>query len=203
MKFYVNGFVVAKMNNKDSSDIPWPLSESFYIPWPLADLTDDKMAQELTKLADDNWFSKYHMQEIAPDSTYIKLYLDYCSKIELDVKVLLFESLDDTIIVDDKFELCEVLGYDCMGYVGFSYLQTEYYQYPEMHKKGILQNKYGLLDNTEMHKKGILQNKYGLLDNIEDVLYFIKLRQQTIADGINIESFWEEILVRISVVNVL
>lgn len=183
MNFYKNGFVIAKVNIKDQECNCGALCDSSYIPWPLYDLEEDKIAQELTQLAEETWFSKYHMEEIAPDLNYAKLYFNHCVNIELDAKILLFETQDDTIIVDDKFETSEVLGYDCIGGVYHSYLQTEYDEYPEM------------------HAKNIILNKYGLLDNVDDALLFIKLRQQTIFDGINIEQCWEEILVRISVVD--
>ena len=176
MSLYKNGFVVAEINT----------GELIYNAWPLSDLLNDKMAELLTEEADISWFMQYDMQHIAPDSGYIKKYLDYCNSIKLKVKVLLFESLNNTIVVDDKFEICEVLGFDCIGSVYFSYLQTEYKDY-----------------ELDLSKKNIALNKHGLLDKLEDVLYFIELRKKYIADGISLEDFWEELPVRISIVNII
>ncbi len=177
MNLYKNGFVVAEVNFEDFT----------YNAWPLNDLSDDKIAQLLTDEADDKWFLKYQrMQHIAPDLDYTKRYLDYCESINLQVEVLLFESLNDRIVIDDELEICEVLGFDCIGTVYYSYLQTE-------------------LDacRSELLEKNIIPNKYGLLDKLEDALYFNQLRQEVIASGVNLEDFWEEIPVRISILNIV
>lgn len=60
------------------------------------------MAQVLTDEVDNNWFIRYDMQEIAPDTNYIKRYINYCNKIGLKVMVLLFESKSNDIVIDDK-----------------------------------------------------------------------------------------------------
>ena len=176
MNLYKNGFVVAEIKADDFS----------YNAWPLSKISDDKIAESLTDEAYDSWFVKYDMQQIIPDSKYIKLYLDYCNSIHLKVKVLLFESLDNNIVIDDKIEISEVLGFDCIGTVHHSYLQTEFNDF-----------------KSELLEKNIILNKYGLFDKYEDVLYFIELRKKVIASGINLEDFWKELPVRISVVNII
>ncbi len=98
-----------------------------YDAWPLSDLTDDKIAETLTNEAYDNWFIKYDMQHIVPDLNYVRKYFYYCNSIHLKAKVLLFESLDNTIVIDnDRLDIIELLGFDCIGTVYYSYLQTEY-----------------------------------------------------------------------------
>lgn len=175
MNLYRNGFIVATMN----------VENLIYNAWPLADLDDDEVAEALTNLADNNWFIKYKMQHLAPDFGYIRMYLNHCNKINLDVKVLLFESPDNTIIIDDELEICEVLGYDCIATVYYSYLQDEYDAC-----------------RAEMLEKGFSLNQHGLLDSLEGALYFNKLRKEVIASGVNLEDFWEELPVRISIVSI-
>jgi len=175
MSLYKNGFVVAEVNCKNTT----------YNSWPLSDLPEDKIAESLTDEAYENWYVKYDMQHIVPDSNYIKIYLNYCKSIDLKVKVLLFESLDNTITIEDEFDICEVLGFDCIGTVNYSYFQTEFKDF-----------------ELELLEKNIIPNKYGLLTKLEDVLYFIELRKRDIALGINLEDFWEELPVRISIVNI-
>lgn len=175
MKLYKNGFVVAKTDDENS----------FYNAWPLSELTGDKTAEVLTDEADDNWFIKYDMQHIVPDLSYVRKYLEYCNGIHLEAKALLFESADNRIVIDDNMQIAEVLGFDCIGTVYHSYLKTEY----EDFKKDLM-------------KQGITLNKYGLLDTMEDILYFIKLRKQAITSGLNLEDFWEEFPVKISIVNI-
>jgi len=174
MNLYKNGFVVAELKCENS----------VYKAWPLSELRNDENAVKLTDEADDIWFLKYDMQMIVPDINYIKRYADYCGKIGLNVKVLLFESPDDKIVIDDKAEICEVLGFDCIGTVNYSYLQEEFDE-----------------SEPEYQKRNIALNKHGLLDKLEDVLFFIKLRKEVIASGVNLEDFWEELPVRISVIN--
>lgn len=176
MELFKNGFVVAEINTENFA----------YNAWPLHELSNDKIAVELTDEAYDNWYIKYNMQQIIPDTKYIKSYLDYCNSINLQVKVLLFETPYNNIVTDGKYEICEVLGFDCIGTVYYSYLQDE-------------------LDAcmSEFSENNITPNKYRLLDNLEDVLFFIKSRKEVIASGINLEDFWEELPVRISIVNIL
>ena len=76
---------------------------------------------------------------------------------------------------DENIEIEEALGYDC-GTVGYSYL----YQ--------------------ESNERNILLNKNGLIDKYEDVLKFIKHRKKDIESGLNIENFWKEIPIKISIV---
>lgn len=176
MHLYKNGYVVAEMNAKENT----------YNSWPLHELYDDEMAQALTDQAYDTWFNVYDMQEIVPDLHYIKAYLNYCNSINLRVKVLLFESLNSNLHVDDEIEICEVLGFDCIGNVYYSYLLTEFNAC-----------------KSELLDKNITANKYGLLDRLDDVLFFIELRKEVIASGVNLEDFWDETPVRISIVNPL
>ena len=174
MILYKNGFVVADMSAENSA----------YNAWPLADKKNDKMAQALTDEAYNRWFAVYDMQQILPDTEYIKRYLDYCNRIHLPVKVLLFESPNGNIAIDNEPKICETLGFDCIGTVHYSYLQTEYNEF-----------------RPELLEQNIVLNPHGLLGRLEDVLFFVKLRKKVIASGINLEDFWEELPVRISVVD--
>jgi hypothetical protein len=173
MELFENGFVVAQVNKTDS----------LYKAWPLSDIENDPVAESLTNEADDNWFVKYDMQHFAPDINYAKRYYDYCKSINLDVQVLLFESLDNSIVCNEQLDIIEVLGYDCIGTVYHSYLQTEYGDF-----------------KAELDSENILRNKNRLFDKLEDVKLFIELRKRIIASGFALEDFWEETPVRISVV---
>ncbi|MCH5273320.1 MAG: hypothetical protein J1E35_06580 [Lachnospiraceae bacterium] len=180
MTLYKNGFVVAEVNAEDYT----------YNAWPLSNLPDDKAAVSLTEEADERWFIKYCMQHIIPDPDYIKRYVSYCKSIHLDVEVLLFESPLLFPLYDsgtgEQIEICKALGFDCIGTVYYSYWRTEWNEY-----------------EAELSAKNIIPNKYRFLDKLEDALYFIELRKQDIAAGLNLENFWRELPVRISVVKLL
>lgn len=177
MRLYRNGFVVAEITN---------MEDFTYKAWPLFDLTDDKTALAMTDEAYKSWFQKYELQHIVPDSNYIKRYLMHCNSIGLKVKVLLFESLYKVFEVEKSFVIEEILGFDCIGTVYESYLRTEFESFKE---------------ELELHN--IRLNKNGLFDTLEEAVCFSELRQQAIASGENIENFWEEMPVRISIVNLL
>ena len=155
-----------------------------YQSWPLSGLTGDKTAESFYDEAFDTWYVNYHMQSIVPYITYIRRHTAYCKSIGLDAVVLLFETPDSNFVVDDDLEIIEVLGYDCIATVSYSYLQTE-------------------IDacQTELGERGNVPNKYGLLEKLEDVEYFIELRQEVIASGVNIEDFWPETPAKISIVD--
>jgi hypothetical protein len=175
MNLYKNGFVVAEI-----------AVEGFaYRAWPLANLRNDRIAETLTNEADETWFAKFNMQHIAPDLNYTKTYLEYCNTLDLQAVALLFESPDDSVVIDDELIIHEVLGFDCIGTVYYSYLQG-----------GLDDFKQELLENS------IIPNKFGLFDRLEDALFFIELRRKALDLGVNLEDFWTEIPVRISIANI-
>ncbi len=175
MNLYPNGFVVAQVKKGNAA----------YHAWPLEDVCNDKTAELLSDEAFNNWFGKYDMQEIMPDPVYVKRYADYCNNIGLEVKILLFESTDNSIVINEIPEIREVLGFDCIGIVHYSYLQEEFEAF-----------------RSELPNLQVSLNQHGLLDQYEDILLFIDQRKKIIASGANIEDFWEELAVRISVVNI-
>ena len=172
---YRNGYVVANLNAKGKA----------YDAWPLKDLLYNKEAELLTNMLDDKWFCKYDMQEIIPDLDFAKMYLNYCRSINLPAKLLLFESLDNTIIVENEVNIKEVMGFDCIGTVHYSYLQSEIDSF-----------------KAKMAHKNICLSKYGLANSIEDVIQFINDRRTLIAAGVNLEDFWSEMPVKISIIDI-
>ena len=177
MRLYRNGFVVAEITDMENFT---------YKAWPLFGLINDKTALALTDEAYNSWFEKYEMQHIVPDPGYTKRYLEYCNSIGLTVKVLLFESLHKAFEVQNSFVIDEKLGFDCIGTVYESYLRAEFESFKE---------------ELELHN--IRLNKNGLFHTLEEAVCFSGLRQQAIAAGENIENFWEELPVRISIVSLL
>jgi len=175
MKISKNGFVVAELNQ----------SSELYKSWPLSKLYQDDGAKKLTYEAEMRWFSKYDMQHIIIEKDYIKRYSEYCKKINLNTCILLFETplMAPKIGILDDFEIEEILGYDCIGTVYYSYLQTEIYLFFD-----------------ELTNKNIIVNKYGLFDEITSVQYFIELRRQALSNGVNLEDYWKEMPARISIV---
>lgn len=123
------------------------------------------------------------MQHIVPDLDYARIYLNYCKSIKLPVKMLLFESLDSTITINDEVRIEEFIGFDCIASVYYSYLQSGKKEF-----------------KADLLSKNICLNKNGLANSLEDVLEFIKIRRKVIASGVNLEDFWKEIPVKISVV---
>lgn len=174
MELVKNGYVVAILNAHGKA----------YYAWPLADVSDDKIAESLTDTADDEWFCKYDMQAIIPDLEFAKMYYNYCKSINLPVELLLFESLNRTIVTNDEICIKEILGFDCIGSVYYSYLQTERYSF-----------------ESDMASKNIHLNKNGLANSLEDIMEYINIRREVIASGVNLEDFWEETPVKISIID--
>ena len=74
----------------------------------------------------------------------------------------------------------EILGFDCIGTVGFSYLKTD----------------------VGVSTEGLPLNKYGLFDSQEDALEYGRRRREVIASGVNLEDYWEETPIRLSVIQI-
>lgn len=171
MNWYKNGYVVSELKNNDYT----------YNVWPLEDIDDDNGAALLTEEADNNWFLKYDMQPIVPDFRFAYRYLQYCLEKRIRANILLYETDNSEIIVSDNNLQTELLGFDCIGDVYYSYLKNEYEYF-----------------RADLNARGIYINEYGLMDSLEDVLDYINLRQKDINSGIMLEDFWKEVPVKIS-----
>ena len=115
---------------------------------------------------------------------YIKKYKGCCDNLKIDTKILLIESPYEYIKVNKEIEINEVLGYDCLGTINYSYLYTDFKDYEK-----------------KLKSKNVKLNKVGLFNKYEDVLNFIELRRKDIDSGLNIENYWKEIPIKISIVN--
>lgn len=177
MILHKNGFIVVRVEK---------YTNFTYSSWPLSCITDNEIACKFTDEADDRWFTKFDMQEIAPESDYVKRYVDYCRKININAEILLAESFDNEFEIRDKYETSEVLGFDCIGTVYYSYLRTEFEFFKD-----------------DLEKKNIKLNKNGLFDTFEEASDFVELREKAISSGINLEDFWKAIPVRLSTVRLL
>ena len=171
MNWYKNGYVVSELKNNDYT----------YNVWPLEDIDDDSGAALLTEEADNNWFLKYDMQPIVPDFRFAYRYLQYCLEKRIRANILLYETDNSEITVSDNNLQTELLGFDCIGDVYYSYLKNEYEYF-----------------RADLNARGIYINEYGLMDSLEDVLDYINLRQKDINSGIMLEDFWKEVPVKIS-----
>lgn len=174
MILHKNGFIVVKVENYEKFT---------YQSWPLSYVTGDEIASKLADEADDMWFTKFEMQEIAPDGNYVRKYVDYCKEINIDVKILLVESFDAEFEISDKYEICELLGFDCIGTVYYSFLRSEYEYF-----------------KADLNNRNIKLNRYGFLNTLEEALTFIELREKAILSGANLEDFWQALPVRLSIV---
>lgn len=173
MNLYKNGYVVAEAKENDYT----------HNVWPLEDRAGDDMAARFTDEADRNWFLNYDMQHIVPDFSFASRYYQYCKEAGLRVNLLLYETFHSAITVADAELPAKFLGFDCIGSVYYSYLKNEYRYYKE-----------------SLNSRGIYMNYYGLLNTLEDVFAYIGLRQEDINSGINLEDFWKETPVRISLI---
>ena len=63
MKMYRTGYIAATIEKNNGFS---------YFAWPLLQIENDIIAESLTDEADDKWFTKYDMPEIAPDLEYVK-----------------------------------------------------------------------------------------------------------------------------------
>ena len=170
---YKNGFIIAEMKQ---------IENSIYNAWPLQEIENDSKAQSLTEEADDKWFTKYDMLEIS-NLEYIKKYKEYCDKLNIDTKILLIESPNEYPNTDENVEIEEVLGYDCIGTINYSYLYKDYKNYEH-----------------QLKSENVVLNKNGLFKKYEDVLKFIELRKKDMDSGLNIEDFWKKTPIRISII---
>ena len=101
----------------------------------------------------------------------------------IDTKILLIESPNEYPNTDENVEIEEVLGYDCIGTINYSYLYKDYKNYEH-----------------QLKSENVVLNKNGLFKKYEDVLKFIELRKKDMDSGLNIEDFWKKTPIRISII---
>lgn len=172
MKLYKTGYIVATIDDNNIFS---------YNSWPLLNVKNDEIADRLTDEADDRWFTFYDMPEIAPELNYVKRYATHCHNIGIKAVILLIETPLNSFEVNDELNNVKLYGYDCIGSVYYSYLNEE---------RNFFKN--------EFVEKNITLNRNGLFNSIEDVEKFIKLRQESISIGVNLENYWKEMPIRIS-----
>ena len=172
MKMYRTGYIAATIEKNNGFS---------YFAWPLLQIENDIIAESLTDEADDKWFTKYDMPEIAPDLEYVKRYVSYCHSINIDAVILQIEIPFKGFETTDEITNIITYGYDCIGAVGYSFLENEF----SLWKDKLKQNNINL-------------NEYGLFKSIEDVNKFISLRQLYISQGLDLENYWNELPIRIS-----
>ena len=170
MELFRNGYIVAVIRDERCFS---------YDAWPLYAVKDEE-ALQLTDEADERWFIVYAMLEIAPDLDYAKRYAECCRRNGIDAVVLLAETSENAIVVNDEVQIEEVYGFDCIGTIGFSYLRTDI---------GV--------DVAETQL-----NRYGLFNSPEDVVEYSRRRREVIASGLNLEDYWEEVPMRLSRIKV-
>lgn len=171
MNLTKTGYIVAIIND---------LNNFSYTPWPLTDIKNNPESEILVDEGDDRWFMVYDMLEIAPDFDYVTRYNDYCHSIGMNTTIIMIESLYNYFDIHDDKKIKHIYGYDCIGAVGYSYLE---------HDRCIFED--------EFEKNGILLNQYGLFNSIESVDKFMVLRNKYIEAGHDIENYWDMIPVRL------
>lgn len=94
-------------------------------------------------------------------------------------------SKNNSFIADKDFGETEFLGYDCMAGDSVSYL-TEVF------------TEDSVLEVYKRFREKL--NVNGLLSTYEEVEDFIKERNKLLAQGINLEDYWEPVPVKLSLV---
>ncbi|MCR5146553.1 MAG: hypothetical protein K6B70_04330 [Clostridia bacterium] len=171
MNIFKTGYIVAIINNYQKFS---------YTLWPLTNIENDVNAEKLVAEGDERWFMVYDMLEIAPDFDYASRYNEYCRSIGMNTTILMVESLYNYFDVQDNKTISTIYGYDCIGTIGYSYLDND---------RDIFEK--------DFEKNGIKINQYGLFDSIESVKIFAQLRNKYISDGNDIENYWDMIPIRL------
>ncbi len=219
MNLYKNGFIVYEKKENDYLGVPWPINETEEserivkegIVWFDRVWKDDSEKNEFRPALDmlmkykpykielkeneyyredgcfilyENWENENNLSYISPDYDYVKRYTDYCRKIGFDVNIVLVESPVNVFISDADVLIKKELGYDCYGTVFYSYLKTEYNEV-----------------ESRMKMNNVYLNENNLCSSLDDIMIFINDRVKDRESGINIEDYWKEIPVRLSLVN--
>lgn len=175
MKLFKTGYIVAIIENYHKFS---------YKPWPLSDVENDNVAESLVDEGDNKWFMMYDMLEISPDYNYVSRYNEYCKSIGINTCILMIESPYNYFDIQDNNIIASVYGYDCIGVIGYSYLDNDRDIFEE-----------------DFEKSGIGLTQYGLLDSLESVEKFVEMRGRYIIAGNNLENFWDMIPIRLSKVD--
>jgi len=172
MKLYKTGYIVAIIDNYHKFS---------YRPWPLSDVENDDVAEDLVAEGENKWFLMYDMLEISPDYNYVSRYNEYCKSIGINTCILMIESPYNYFDIQDNYVIDTVYGYDCIGVIGYSYLDNDRDVFEEKFKK----SEIGL-------------TKYGLFDSLESFEKYVEMRGRYISAGNDLENYWEMIPIRLS-----
>lgn len=171
MNLFVTGYIVAIISN---------YRKFSYTPWPLSNVENDENAERLVNEGDNRWFLVYDMLEISPDFDYASRYNEYCGTIGINSTILKVESPYNYFEIQDTRSIRTVFGYDCIGTIGYSYLDNDRDVFEEY-----------------FEKNGIKLNRYGLFDSLEYVEKFEELRNEYIGSENNLENYWGMIPIKL------
>jgi hypothetical protein len=187
---YNNGYVVKALFDDLNTMYP-PLRKNYrgigrFTSWPLDDY-DDKISCVLKNEAWDKWFGFQNVFEVVPEKEFLQRYIHHCNELGLKTTILRIETPLNTQLAKDYLDVAEVLGFDLMNSVDYSFLamDTDY-----------------LEGECAVFKKTVsVLNANGLCNSINDIYVHMKLRNQLRLQGVNLESSdWGPFPARLSIV---
>jgi len=185
-----NGYLV-QSNCISANKMYQPIKDCYrgvghFTSWPLDDY-DDNISKALTNEAFDKWFAYQNVLEVVPEKEYLYRYIKHCDELGILTTIIMIETPLDTQIAQDILKVVEVLGFDLMNSVHFSYLAMD-------------------IDYIEDECASFLRtikklNSNGLCDSIEDIYDHIIIRNNLLLHGINLEyASWGPFPARLNIV---
>lgn len=192
---YNNGYVVKGQYKHELYSQEWPgyFGIGSYTSWPLQYLdgfTDiNEEIEELYISEPKGYFLNSRYKSYArtlcfvQDEDFIKKYVSICELQKIPTIILRLESEIETVAKLSQFSVLETLGWDCIAQSYYSYLDE--------------------LRDLDIESRLIPKlNKNGLFDSIDDVKQFIAMRDAAIINGVDLETTFEPIPGKLSIVRV-
>lgn len=192
---YNNGYVVKGQYKHELYSQEWPgyFGIGSYTSWPLQYIEGfDDINNEIEEL----YISEpkgYFLNPIyksftrtlcfVQDEDFIKKYVSMCETQKIQTITFRLESEIETAVAPSQFSVLETLGWDCIAQSYYSYLDE--------------------LRELDVESRLVPKlNKNGLFDCIDDVKQFIAMRDTAILNGVDLESTFEPIPGKLSIVRV-
>lgn len=187
-RLFKNGYIIKSYAEK--SDCPNELLNYVgigrYTTWPLEELSD-RISVALTRESEERWFG-YQDERlwVVPDSDFLQRYEKHCKDLHIQVFCLQVESENPIIVTSTDLSVNEVLEFD---YADTDMSTSCLYDDLTMNEHTVTKR-----FKPVMHRL----NSYGLLNSAEEVQDYLKLRNELITAGYDMEEYYSPTIVRLS-----
>lgn len=188
--FFKNGFIVKSYQEQPFANIKSKyMGIGRYQTWPL-EYRDDPISVQLSEEANERWFGYGDGRLYAvPNLDYLYRYIKHCNALKILTFCMQIESNRSIVTTAADVPIDQYLGYD--------------YADVDLSTSCLFEDLNMTLPYCQDQFKLIKQqlNKYELVDSLEVMQEYLRIRNQLIYEGYDMEEYFSPTIVKLSIIS--